>query len=321
MIRSMTGFGEASCRVNEQGVIEPPANAGGAGGTKPTTGGNSGSHYFLEIRSLNSKYFKAVLRLPEEFQGLEAELESELRHRLHRGSVFMSVKHSDSSANAAYTINAKALDRYIEQLADVPQVAQGHVKVELASLLPLPGVLQPPADEEERLARAREALLKLVERACTALIRMREKEGQIIMQDLLHNREVIADRLKLIGTRAPKVMAEYEARLKGRIQTMIQDLGVTVEAVDVVREIAIAAERADTSEEITRLGGHIEQFRQMLAEADPKPIGRTLDFLTQEMLREANTIASKCNDAEIARWTVEIKGAIDRIKEQVQNVE
>ncbi len=310
----MTGFGEASCRVSERGEVLPSgAAAQGAAST--------GSHYFLEIRSLNSKYFKAVLRLPEEFQGLEAELESELRHRLHRGSVFMSVKHSDTSADAAYTINARALERYVEQLQNVPQVAAGKVDLNIAALLALPGVLQPPADEEERLAQARVALVNLVERACGSLIRMREKEGQIILNDLLQHREVISARLKLISERAPKVMAEYEARLKGRIQTMIQDLGVAVEAVDVVREIAIAAERADTSEEITRLGGHIEQFRQMLDEADPKPIGRTLDFLTQEMLREANTIASKCNDAEIARWTVEVKGAIDRIKEQVQNVE
>jgi uncharacterized protein (TIGR00255 family) len=102
---------------------------------------------------------------------------------------------------------------------------------------------------------------------------------------------------------------------------MIKDLGLAVEAVDVVREIAIAAERSDISEEIARLSGHLEQFEELLSEGDAKPVGRTLDFLTQEMLREANTIASKCGDAEISKWTVEIKGAIDRIKEQVQNVE
>jgi uncharacterized protein (TIGR00255 family) len=292
----MTGFGEASCQVG-------------------------GAHYFLEIRSLNSKYFKAVLRLPEELQGLEAELESELRHRLSRGSVFMSVKHSDTSAEAAYTINDRALDRYIEQLKKVPQIATGAVELNVASLLTLPGVLQPPADEEQRLAHARQALSGLMERACNGLLKMREKEGHIVLRDLLANRDVIAERIAMVKTRAPKVMVEYEARLKAKIQAMIADLGVTADAVDIVREIAIAAERVDTAEEITRLSGHIDQFAQMLSDKEPKPIGRTLDFLTQEMLREANTIASKCNDAEIAKWTVEIKGAIDRIKEQVQNVE
>ncbi len=296
MIRSMTGFGEASAQVG-------------------------GAHYFLEIRSLNSKYFKAVLRLPEELQGLEAELESELRQRLSRGSVFMSVKHSDSTADAAYTINERALARYIEQLKAVPQVASGQVELNVASLLGLPGVLQPPADEEQRLAQSRSVLHGLVTRACDALLKMREREGQIVLKDLLANREVIAERIALVRDRSPRVMAEYEARLKSRIQQMISELGLAVEAVDIVREIAIAAERTDTAEEITRLSGHIDQFAQMLADKDVKPIGRTLDFLTQEMLREANTIASKCNDAEIAKWTVEIKGAIDRIKEQVQNVE
>ncbi|HNB60336.1 MAG TPA: YicC family protein [Phycisphaerales bacterium] len=296
MIRSMTGFGEASCQVG-------------------------GAHYFLEIRSLNSKYFKAVLRLPEELQGLEAELESELRHRLSRGSVFMSVKHSDSSAEAAYRINDRALERYIEQIRKVPQIAKGDVELDIASLLTLPGVLQPPSDEEQRLAAARGVLKTLVAKACDALLAMREKEGRLIHKELMAHREEISQRIRLVSARSPKVMTEYESRLKAKIQQMIEELGVAVETVDIVREIAIAAERVDTAEEIARLSGHIDQFAELLSDKDPKPIGRTLDFLTQEMLREANTIASKCNDAEIARWTVEIKGAIDRIKEQVQNVE
>jgi uncharacterized protein (TIGR00255 family) len=98
-------------------------------------------------------------------------------------------------------------------------------------------------------------------------------------------------------------------------------MGLQVQSVDIVRELAITAERVDISEEIARLSGHLDQFTIMLKEKEFKPIGRTLDFLTQEMLREANTIASKCNDAEISRWCVEVKGSIDRIKEQVQNVE
>ena len=296
MIRSMTGFGEASATIG-------------------------GGHYYLEIRSLNSKYFKAVIRLPEEYQVLEAEMESELRHRLNRGSVFMTVKHSDSSSDAAYVINQQALSRYIDQLSSVPQVKGGGVKVEIAPLLNLPGVLQPPSDEEERLAAARKALAELLVRACNALIAMREREGKMLLDDLMAHRDEIASKLKLIQTRSPEVSLEYERRLRTRIQQMLKDAGLAVEPIDIVREIAVWAERSDISEEIARLSGHIEQFSEMLADSKFKPIGRTLDFLTQEMLREANTIASKCGDAEISRWTVEIKGSIDRIKEQVQNVE
>lgn len=296
MIRSMTGFGEASATIN-------------------------GAHFYVEIRSLNSKYFKAVIRLPEEFQVLEAELETELRHRLSRGSVFMTIKHSDSTGAAAHGINQLALAKYIEQLSSVPQVASGKVNIEIAPLLSLPGVLQPPADEEERLGAARKSLLELAQKACAALIVMREREGKFLIDDLLGQRDDIARNLKFIEARSPDVSAEYERRLRTRINQMIKESGLAFETVDLVREIAVWAERSDISEEITRLSGHIKQFAEMLTGTEHKPIGRTLDFLTQEMLREANTIASKCGDADISRWTVEIKGSIDRIKEQVQNVE
>jgi uncharacterized protein (TIGR00255 family) len=296
VIRSMTGFGEAS------------STAGSA-------------HFYLEVRSLNSKYFKAVIRLPEEFQVLEAELETQLRHRLNRGSVFMTIRHSDVSGDVAHTVNEHALGRYIEQLQKLPQVAKGSVQIELAPLLSLPGVLQPPANEEQRLNIARAELLKLLEVACVGLVKMREREGQYLVNDLLTHHDVIAARLGQIKARAPQVMLDHEKRLKGRIDQMIKDMGLHVQAVDIVRELAITAERVDISEEIARLSGHLDQFTQMLKELEFKPIGRTLDFLTQEMLREANTIASKSPDSLISRMIVEVKGAIDRIKEQVQNVE
>ena len=296
MIRSMTGFGEASKHVGA-------------------------AHYFVEVRSLNSKYFKAMIRLPDELQALEAELETILRHKLARVSVFMTAKHADASGGAAYTINQAALASYMQQLSTLPQAGAQTVKIELGALLGLPGVLQPPADEEVRLAHARATLTELITRACDGVLAMRLREGEVVRSDMLTHLDVIGERLKLVSARAPMVMAEYEKRLKARIAGMIKELGVTVEAVDVVREIGIAAERADTSEEISRLTAHIDQFAELLSGPDPRPVGRTLDFLTQEMLREANTIASKCQDAEISRWTVEIKGAIDRIKEQVQNVE
>src|SRR5262245_9936589 len=125
----MTGFGEASMQSH-------------------------GVHYFLEVRSLNSKYFKAVIRLPEEFQALEAEIESDLRRRRTRGSVFVSARCTDISGETGYEINDRALAKYIEQLNRLPQVARGGIKVDVAQLLTLPGVLQPPANEEERLDRA-----------------------------------------------------------------------------------------------------------------------------------------------------------------------
>jgi uncharacterized protein (TIGR00255 family) len=292
----MTGFGEASARIG-------------------------GVHYFVEVRSLNSKYLKSTIRLPDAFQGLEAQMEAALRRRIARGTVTVTATCTDVSESAAYEINYRALERYIEQIRQAPMVARGDVTLDVAALLNLPGVLQPPADEEARLHRAREAFLPLLDRACDGLISMRQVEGKGLQEDLLRHRDLIAQRLKQISGRAPTVVIEYENRLKNRIEMMLQSAELRVEPVELIREIAVYAERTDIAEEISRLSAHIEQFSELVTAEDERPMGRTLDFLSQEMLREANTIASKSPDSEISRAIVEVKGAIDRIKEQVQNVE
>ncbi len=292
----MTGYGEASAQID-------------------------GVHYFVEVRSLNNKYFKAVLRLPEVFQGLEAEMESRLRQRLSRGTITLAASCTDASASAAYEINHLALERYVNQLRKVPMVGSGELKLDVSSLLSLPGVLQPPSDEEDRISRARAAFAPLLEKAVDGLLSMRQREGRMLVDDLSQQRELIINRLGLIREQAPGVIAEYEKRLKARIEAMLHGAEARVDAVDLIREIAVYAERTDIAEEITRLGGHMDQFGQLLSGKEDRAIGRTLDFLAQEMLREANTIASKSPDAAISRSIVEIKGAIDRIKEQAQNVE
>lgn len=296
LIRSMTGFGEAACE-------------------------HAGIHFFLELRSLNNRYFKSTIRLPEEYQGLEAEMEAALRNRLTRGSVVLTGSCTDPSASAAYTINHSALAAYIDQLKQTKQVSSGDVKIDIGPLLQLPGVLQPPANEEARLERARSAFMGLLEKACVGLEAMRAREGQMLLKDLLAQRDTIAEQLKIVAARAPQVVADYEARLRQRIAVLMAEMNVTAQGVDIVREIAAWAEKTDISEEITRLGGHIEQFTNLVERSGGKPIGRTLDFLSQEMLREANTMASKSNDVVISRAIVEVKGAIDRIKEQAANVE
>jgi uncharacterized protein (TIGR00255 family) len=132
---------------------------------------------------------------------------------------------------------------------------------------------------------------------------------------------LIAERLAVIRDRAPQVVADYQSRLHERVNALLEELGRTIDPADLIKEVAIFAERSDIAEEVSRLSAHLDQFAELLSREDGKPVGRTLDFLTQEMLREANTIASKSGDAEISRSIVEVKGAIDRIKEQVQNLE
>ena len=296
MIRSMTGFGEAA--VNEDGV-----------------------HFFLELRSLNNKYFKTNIRLPDELQALEPEIESHLRKSLTRGTITCVVKVSDTSASAAMSVNHDALSKYIQEVSRTPEVSGGTVQLQLGPLLSLPGVLQPPTDEESQIERARGVLKALLDEAVAHLVSMREREGVFLVEDLMGHRDVIASRLEIISEQAPSAVEEYEKRLRHRVETMLRDAGATAEPVDLIREVAVYAEKSDISEEIARLSGHLDQYRDLLSGVEDRPVGRTLDFLAQEMLRAANPIARKSADAPISKATVEIKGAIDRIKEQVQNVE
>ncbi len=292
----MTGYGEASAQVG-------------------------GAHFFVEVRSLNSKYFKATIRLPDEYQGLEAEMEQVLRTLITRGTVTVNARCADATETAAFEINAKALNRYIEQIKLMPKVEGVTPVVDTAALLSLPGVLQPPANEEERFERARTAFIPLLQKALKQLIEMRDREGRALQEDLESHRKDIAQRLVDIIRLSPQVIADYETRLKARIEALLKDAQINLSQVDLIREIAVYAERTDIAEETKRLTGHLDQFKDLLSASDLRPVGRTLDFVAQEMLRETNTIASKSPDAAISRSAVEIKGAIDRIKEQAQNVE
>ncbi|MHC4415698.1 MAG: YicC/YloC family endoribonuclease [Planctomycetota bacterium] len=291
----MTGFGVASAEVD-------------------------GARYVIEVRSLNSKYFKAIIRVPEEMQGLEVELEPVLAERLSRGSVVLTARFSDTSANAAGRINSHALRRYLDQLQAAAGDDAASAQIDLGALLALPGVVL-SGSPDELLDRVRPVLLRLVKEACDKVLAMRSREGMTLHEHLHTQCGHIADRLAVIAQRAPTVVAQYQQRLRERINALLAEAGTAVREEDVVREVAVYAERSDIAEEVTRLQGHLAQFAEIIDARDDDPAGRTLDFLTQEMLREANTIASKCLDVEISRQIVEIKGAIDRIKEQVQNVE
>jgi len=191
----------------------------------------------------------------------------------------------------------------------------------VTALLNLPGVLQPPADLEARFDSHRPIVLELVDQACRGVIEMRRREGAMLLDDLHAHHQAIQERLGRISARCPAVITEYNERLRTRIETMVADAKIAIDESDLIREVAIFAERSDTAEEVARLKAHLAQFVELIDREKVAPIGRTLDFLSQELLREANTIASKSNDASISREIVEIKGAIDRIKEQVQNVE
>ena len=184
----------------------------------------------------------------------------------------------------------------------------------------MPGVLTSDSDEDI-VSRVRSRVMDLVSDACENAIEMRKREGKSLQEDLVNQLSKVSEQLSHIKQRAPEIVSDYQSRLRQRMEGLLSEIGKNVAQEDLLREVAIFAERTDIAEEISRLEGHIEQFNELIEGSDQDPIGRTLDFLAQEMLREANTIASKCLDGESNRRIVAVKGAIDRIKEQVQNTE
>ncbi len=297
MIRSMTGFGTASAQDN-------------------------GVEFTAELRSLNSRYFKASVRVPEELSGLEAALESALRKRANRGSFTLNVRAQISAEAATNVINDAALMSYLGHLETVRnKINDQSVQIDLTQLLALPGVLQPATDHRSLMETGRRAVPKLLDEALDHLIEMRTVEGRAVASDLLDQRDHIRAQMARIAERAPRVVNEYHDKLATRVSELMAKAKLKVDENDLIREVAVFADRADISEELSRMNGHLDQLGELI-EASPAedPAGRTLDFISQEMLREANTIGSKSNDTAISRAVVEVKSRIDRIKEQVQNV-
>jgi uncharacterized protein (TIGR00255 family) len=293
MILSMTGFGEA--RLEEKDYA-----------------------YHLEIRSVNNRYLKASVYLPEGWGFLETEVERLLRQRLTRGSVTLRLYVRDLTASAAQDINAAAIRAYVEQLQRaVP--AGSAVSIDLATLATLPGACQPREINEELRQRYWGVAEKLTQEGVKSLIAMRTLEGASVAADLKTHCDRVATHLRAIRERVPRVLEEYRDRLAARVRELLSGSNVQLAADDVLKEVSIYAERSDVSEELSRLDAHLRQFAGVMA--NEEAAGRKLEFISQEMLREANTIGSKAGDAETARDIIEIKSAIDRIKEQVQNVE
>ncbi len=293
MLRSMTGFGRA------EDVCD-------------------GVHLAIELRSVNNRYFRPTLKMPEFLAGVGSEIESSLRNRIGRGAVTVSVR-VKLPPDQLNRLNVDALSTYVEQLRSLEIDADPLLRIDLGSLLQLPGVLQ--SEHEADLAGKLTApLLKVLAAAAEKLTEMRDQEGLALATELAEYCQLISKHLDEVQKYAPKVIQQYHERLTVRVNDLMRSSGASIEPEVLAREVAIFAERADIAEEISRLRGHIEQFEKTVA-SSTEPCGRKLDFLAQEMLREANTIASKANDAEIVQSSVEIKTAVDRIKEQVQNVE
>ncbi len=294
MINSMTGYGEAQGEINS--VI-----------------------YTVVIRTVNNRYLKTNVKLPESVAFPEEDIDKLLRKNLSRGTVNYVLQLKNISANALFDIDERGLRAYIEKLSRVGSSADMKCTIDIGSLLVLPGIIQPISPDEKAARQIKEVVLSITQKAIDQLKQMRAAEGAALAVDLDGHCKAIKQGLEQICSRNVTVLQEYQKKLKKRVDELLAEAKLTLDEEALAREVAIFADRSDISEEIARLGSHLQQFTES-CQANTAA-GRRLDFISQEMLREANTIASKASDTKVVRYVIDIKCRIDRIKEQVQNIE
>jgi len=294
--RSMTGFGRASFEVE-------------------------GIGFDVEVRSVNHRHLEARVRVPRLLADCEADAKARLRERLRRGKVDVTVSIPGGTSEVTQLdIDQAVVEQYVHAARALGERFGLLGTLDVATILSMPGVTRfAEAGLEEEVSS--EALLGGLDRAVDALDAMRVSEGASLAADMGRRLERIVLLVEELESRSDLVQQAVRDKLKKRAAQLQQETGLVDEA-RLHQEVVIAADRLDICEELARLHSHVEQFRSALAEAGPEhPIGRRLDFLLQEFGREANTVGSKANDAALAHHVVDLKTEIERIREQVQNIE
>lgn len=282
--------------------------------------GTIGGHRFsVEVRSVNHRFFTPSIKLPPAFTRMETDVRDLLRRHVSRGHVTLSVR-IEREASDGPRIDTARLLAYVAQLRAVPATEGLDSRIDLASLLRLPDVITSAAEEESDLgAIPPEPILALVGDAVTAFVRMRETEGARLAQYLLERLELIEGSLARLTARAPERLLEQRDRLAAAAQELAG--GIAVDPQRLAQEIAILADRVDVAEELSRFASHNAACRSALATPGGEGVGKRLGFILQEMVREANTTGSKANDAAMQRDVVLIKEELERMREQVENLE
>jgi uncharacterized protein (TIGR00255 family) len=282
-------------------------------------GESNGVSYVVAIKTVNNRYFKGVVKLPDLVAFLEEDIEKLLRENLGRGTVNYVLRLKDASADTLFDIDQTALKVIVEKLNQAGTSAGVRGTIDIGNLLSLPGIVRPASPDAEKAGQIRDVILGISREALGQVKKMRAVEGGFLEADLKERCRVMKQDLDRIHAKRAVVVQEYAVKLKKRVDELLAHAELKLDEEILAREVAIFADRSDISEEISRLDSHLQQFAQCCRGNDQA--GRRLDFISQEMLREANTIASKASDTEITRLVVDIKCQIDRIKEQVQNVE
>lgn len=296
-LRSMTGFGAA--RQVASGAAAPLAAV-------------------VEMRSVNHRYLQVKVRAPGELPDLEVALEALCKRQLERGAVQISVRLEWTGAASTPAIDWEALESYRSLAGELARRLGLDGELSLHHWLTLPGVLANRTQSLDQEA-ASALCLAAAEQALSELVAMRNREGLALKADLERHGAALAKLVEKIRKRSPlAVKAQFKA-LEQRLRALLGERAQALSPADLARELALLADKSDVDEELARLDSHLQQLQGFLAAK--QPVGRALDFLVQEFNREVNTIGSKCADAKIAAWVIEAKTHVERLREQVQNVE
>jgi len=292
MIRSMTGFGRGNCEKD-------------------------GKSFTIEIKSVNHRYFETNIRMPRVLIAFEDKIRKIIGEKVKRGKLDVFVTQGNYEKEDAYAnLNEKLAESYMEcfRVLKDKYNLQGDISVSQIARLPEVITLK---QKEEDISETFEQIEQSLNEALEALLFMREREGEKLLEDVISKCDLINGLVQKVKERSPFVFYEYKSKLTQRLNALHKE--VEFDENRVAMEVAIFADKAGIDEEIVRLNSHIQQMRETLILDEP--IGRKLDFIIQEMNRETNTIASKANDLEILNTVINMKSEIEKIREQIQNIE
>lgn len=291
-MKSMTGYG----RAKEQ---------------------RDGRTIMVELRAVNHRYLDCTVKAPRQYGFLDDAVKKAASARIARGKVeiFVGVEIEEGD-DVAITVNHQLAKRYLDALHELSETYGLRDDVTVTTLAKMPDVLGSERIEQDAEAMTRD-VLAVFQQACDGFDQMRTKEGEKLAEDVRSRCAAIEHMVGEVETRSPERVTEYREKLLARMQEVLAD--TSIDETRILTEAAIYADKTAVDEETVRLRSHLHQMDGMLGET--QPIGRKLDFLVQEMNREANTIGSKANDVALARIVVDIKGEIEKIREQIQNIE
>ncbi len=293
MLLSMTGHGDAS-------------------------GENDRLTVSAEVRSVNNRHLKVNVRCPDAYLSLESNVEKLVRKKVARGTLSVSLRVRQLNEQRAAKIDQAAVRQYWTQLTDIADELGINPPSEVTPLLSLPGIIQ--EDFERKVNESDWPLFeKIILEALRNFEEFRAEEGRSMLDELESLAGTVESSLEKVTQHAPAVVTDYRDRLINRVNDLLSDSAVKLESNDLIRETSVFADRCDITEEITRLRSHLQQYHTLLS--SDEAAGRKLDFLGQEMFREVNTIGSKANNVNIAHLVVEMKAAIEKMREIIQNIE